>query len=96
MSQNEDKIKVGCHARDIYTGFEGIVIARTEWLYACDRVTIKPLKLDKDGKIQDTECFDVQQVEVLADKAPMISKDAVTAKTGGPADGPKREADPTR
>jgi len=82
------KIHVGDIARDSVTGFKGMVIARTEWLNGCARVTIQPQKL-KDGKTIDAETFDEQQVEVVRSKYHSPNRE-----TGGPRPTPIRQKDP--
>jgi hypothetical protein len=81
-------IQLGSRVRDVYTGFEGTAIARTEWLYGCARVSVEPTEL-KDGKVQDTVTFDEQRLEVLTDAAPIVSP-ASSATTGGPHPDPVR------
>jgi len=76
-------IKNGSQVKDIYTGYEGIVMARTEYLYGCTQVLIVPLDLDKDGKRLSGEWFDEQRIETIKKKAPKKSKES-KAKTGGP------------
>lgn len=51
---------LGDLARDSITGFEGVVIGITDWLYNCERVVIQPQKL-KDGKVIGDESFDIGQ-----------------------------------
>ncbi len=58
-------IKLGDRVRDIYTQFEGIATSRTEWLHGCDRVSINPTTLDKDGKVRERETFDDTRVELV-------------------------------
>jgi len=41
-------IKLGIRVKDSITGYEGVAIARTDWLYGCVRITIQG-DLDKDG-----------------------------------------------
>lgn len=55
--------------RDTITGFRGIAIARSIWLTGCDRITIQPKTLDKDGKIREQATFDEGTVEVIKVKA---------------------------
>jgi hypothetical protein len=74
-------IQLGSRVRDAYTGFEGIAVARTEWLYGCARVSVEPTEL-KDGKVQDMVAFDEQRLEVIRDAAPIVSP-ASSATTGG-------------
>ncbi len=84
------KIKLGDRVKDIYTGFEGIAASRTQWLHGCDRIGIEPTELDKDGKIQDSGCFDEQRVELVESAEPRVSKDSSTAEPGGPRPAPQR------
>lgn len=57
-------VKLGDRVRDLITGFEGIVVARCEWLYGCVRLTVQPEKL-KDGKQLETATFDEPQLKVM-------------------------------
>lgn len=57
-------IELGDKVKDIITGFEGIVVAKTEWLNGCVRCNIQPQKL-KDGKMLDTETIDEQQLRIV-------------------------------
>jgi hypothetical protein len=85
------KIELGDIARDRMTGFEGVVVARTEWLYGCSRLTLKPQGL-KDGKSIDTETFDEPQLErVIADAFERYPAPPSPApSTGGPRPEPAR------
>lgn len=62
-----DKIKVGDRVRDKITGFQGILIGRTQWLHGCDTVGIKPEKLH-DGKPIEAVWFDVLRLEIVETK----------------------------
>lgn len=86
-------IKLGSRVRDIYTGFEGIAIGRTDWLYGCSRIAIESTTLDKDGKVMDAQWFDEQRIEVVKKKQPIMSKDSKST-TGGPQNDPVRQNDP--
>jgi hypothetical protein len=84
-------IKLGDKVRDVVTGFEGIAIAKTEWLFGCIRFTVQPTKLD-NGKILDTATFDEPQLRSIeVDSYAMGSRD-----TGGPIPTPKQHPDPKR
>lgn len=75
-------IKLGVMAKDTISGFTGVVIAKTEWLYGCVRVGLAREETDKDGKVIRTEWFDEPQVKVVEGKK----------KTGkNPPGGPVRE-----
>lgn len=75
-------IKLGDRVRDTYTGFEGIAIGRTEWLYGCTRITIESTTL-KDGSPIKPESFDEQRIELIEAAEPKVS-DQSQATTGGP------------
>ena len=74
------KIKLGTTARDTLSGFEGVLVARTEWLYGCVRVGLAG-GVDKEGVPRDPFWFDEAQVEVV----PKKKVEPVRAATGGPS-----------
>jgi hypothetical protein len=84
MFGKKTEIKLGDVARDTISGFEGVVIGRTEWLNGCARWCLQPQKLH-DGKPIEGHWFDEPQVE-------RVKADAVLEiqKTGGPRSDPKR------
>ena len=73
------EIKLGDKVKDSVTGFKGIAIAITEYLNGCERVTLQPVGVDKDGKTYDCETFDLPQVELMVAK-----KVKRKTNTGGP------------
>ena len=95
------KIQLGDRVRDRITGFEGIVIGITDWLYQCRRPIVQPTKLDNDGKSMASESFDEDQLEVIEAGAfaPSVEEpqaEEAPKKTGGPRDTPSRRAEPRR
>lgn len=58
------KVQLGAKARDVVTGYTGIVVARTEWLYGCIRYVLQSQDM-KDGKPVDVHVVDEPGVEVL-------------------------------
>lgn len=88
------KLKLGQKARDTITGFTGVCVARTEWLYGCVRWTVQPQEL-KDGKPIESQTFDEPQLEAT-DPPPSLVARALAAATGGPVPEPKRHPGPTR
>ena len=83
-----NKIKLGVRAKDIVTGFTGIVYAKAKYLTGCNQFALKP-GVDEKGNIQDAHWFDEGALEYV-DKG--ISKEEVKAdKPGGPSnpDAPK-------
>ena len=73
------RVELGDRVRDRITGLEGIAVARTSWLYGCERITIQPERL-KDGKPLDTYTVDEPQIEVL--------KEGVAKRQPVPTHGP--------
>jgi len=84
----KNEITLGCKARDTISGFNGTVIAITNWLNGCVRITIAPNEL-KDGRRIESDTFDVEQVELVEAAPPRTN-----VPTGGPTIHPVRNADP--
>lgn len=92
------RVNLGDDAKDEISGFRGIVVARTEWLNGCARVTLQPRKLKPDGTMQLNETFDEMQITLVkagAVKAPKPEPEAPQhRRTGGPRPEPTRAHDP--
>lgn len=84
-----DRIGLGDLVRDRITGFEGIVIGRTEWLRGCDRVTVQGRELH-DGKPTEPVSFDVPDVELVQKSVVERDEAPPERKTGGPRPTPTR------
>jgi hypothetical protein len=85
------RIELGDIARDTISGFEGVVVAETNWLHSCRRLTLQPKKLH-DGNPVDNRTFDEPQCELVkARKAPLGLRN-----TGGPAPNPTQHRGPVR
>jgi len=82
------KIKLGEQVKDCITGFTGVVVARTEWLYGCVRLGVQSESLDDKGKVRDAIWFDEPQLKVI--KKQKFQAPNGSLVTGGPA----RESDP--
>jgi len=63
---------------DTISGFKGVVVAEYIYINGCTRCCVQP-KVDKDGKLPDTQTFDLPQLEVQKEKK-FIGK----LNTGGP------------
>ena len=84
-------VTLGDLAKDSITGFEGVVVAKTEWISGCDRLTLQPQRLDKEGGVKLTQTFDVTQL-VLVRKAVIVIAQPETAHvTSGKRGGPRPE-----
>lgn len=88
----------GDRVRDRVTGFEGMVVARTEWLNGCIRVQVAAEKIKDSGKPVEI-VFDEQQIEVLERDPHKLSgrqpKPAASAR-GGDRDDASRRPDSMR
>lgn len=84
------KIELGDTAKDIITGYKGVVVSRTDWLWACTRFGIQSKKL-KDGQPTDAQWFDEHQLEIVEKGTVDVSmfKNKTNPKDkGGPQDDP--------
>jgi len=88
-------IKNGDEVKDRVTGFQGIVVATTTWLNGCQRMSVQPQKL-KDGKIQETCSFDIEQLELVKTARVPGFEAQNRERTGGPCPDPVRRAEVRR
>lgn len=82
------KHELGKKAKDIVTGFEGIITSRSEFLTGCNRYGITP-KIGTDGKPIDAQWFDENQIE-LTGKGVVIAQTVAQRQKGGPQPNPKK------
>lgn len=54
---------LGHTVTDRITGFRGIVTGVVEYISGCNQALVGP-PVDKDGKIPDSQWFDVQRLEI--------------------------------
>lgn len=70
---------LGKQARDKVTGFEGIVIGYTEYLFGCNCYGLAPPAID--GKCPDTLWFDEGRIDIIGEG---VSPESVrVVKPGG-------------
>jgi len=84
-------IKLGNEVKDPITGFIGIAVAKTEWLWGCIRIGIES-KLDKDGKIIEIQWFDEPRLEIIG----FADKPKKAEENKKPSGGPQRESSARR
>ena len=60
------RVKLGQEVKDIVSGYIGIAMGVTTWMYGCRRVIVVPKDCLK-GKPQDGETFDEPQLEIISD-----------------------------
>ena len=61
---SKKKPALGDTVRHTITKFEGVVVGFTTWLNGCERLSVQPEGLDKDGKPRETSVFDIQELVV--------------------------------
>jgi len=90
MKNKHKNIPLGTKLRDKITDFEGVAIARVEYLNGCVQYHLKP-KIDKDGKLQEARPFDSQQLEIIkeTEKKEKIEKKEKGSLGGNMPDTPK-------
>ena len=78
------RIELGDRAKDLLTGFKGIAVSETQWIYGCRRIGIQPEELNKDGVPTPVEYFDEPQVELVEKGALAPIPQDSKASPGGP------------
>ncbi len=80
MEPKEFLFELGTMARDIITGFRGVIMAKTKWINNCVRYGVQSKTL-KDGKPVDELWFDEQRLEAVSEE---IEPVATKPGNGGP------------
>lgn len=80
------KFALGDKVKDRITGYAGVIICRSEWLYGCIRYVLQAKRI-KDGKITPTHVTDEGALDLV--EANSLAVPHVEA-TGGPRDDPAR------
>ncbi len=80
----QGKELLGFTLRDKVTGFMGVATGHVEYITGCNQVLLVP-KVDADGKLRESNWFDVQRCELLP------AEDHVTVDNGV-TPGPDKEA----
>ncbi len=80
--KTREDLPLGRRAKDMISGFTGVIEARTEWLNGCFRISIAPDRLDKDGNVIDSRTFDCEQIEVLPEQ--VVGEKPEKQRTNGP------------
>lgn len=79
MAETPTTVRPGDRVKDRISGTQGIVTARTEWLYGCVRITAQPEE-SKDGKpvdpfvIDEAQCI-VVEAQAVRDTRPAAKPD---------------------
>ena len=67
------KVELGCYAKDIVTGFKGVVISRVEYISSQPRVQIQSVGKDAE-KVYPSEWFDESRIIKVGTKKITINK----------------------
>ncbi len=81
-------LDLGDKVKDRITGFTGIAVGKTDWIYGCTRIGVQP-EMDKEGKLQEVQWFDILSLDVVEKNAinrqkNMEKETTEYVKTGGP------------
>lgn len=85
-------INLGDKVKDSVTGFVGIAIGRTVWLHGCNRITVQPEGVNKEGKTFESNSFDEPQLLVV--KKAKVKEGS--HNTGGPRQNVIQRSAPAR
>lgn len=85
------EVTLGKKYKDSISGFSGVAVARTTYLFNCVRVMLSPTKLKKDGDFLPDTWFD--EPVLVAVKSKKVIK---VKKSAGSIGGPSRAVAPSR
>ena len=63
-----NKINLGDKVKDPISGYVGIAVGKTTWLYGCTRISVQMKGFDKDGNLYPLQSFDEPQLKVMVSK----------------------------
>ena len=79
-------VELGDTAKDIVTGYEGVVTSHARYLTGCDQYAIQPTA--KGGTWSEGKWFDVNRLKVVKKGSVKIAKSKDPKQNGGPSDNP--------
>lgn len=85
------KYELGSKGKCRITGYEGTIVARTEWLYGCVRYVLQASKTQENGKPVEPLAVDEAGLELIEAAAPHVPPVG-----GGDPGMPTRQAEPSR
>lgn len=56
-------VQLGKKVKDAISGFEGIAIARCEYLFGCISIQVQPKGLTEEGKLKPASWIDEQRLD---------------------------------
>ena len=72
------KVELGVTVEDIITGFKGTVTGIVHYITGCDQALVAPRGLDSDGKIRDSNWYDIQRLKVDTTVARIVLDNSAT------------------
>lgn len=75
-------VKLGQAARDVITGFEGVVLGKAQYLTGCNQVLLMPRTLGEGGKRREGEWFDEQRVVAVGEEIMVLPGGADVSHPG--------------
>lgn len=84
--------ELGTNAKDMVTGFSGVIVGRAEYLGGGRRLAIQPTTLDAKGKPVEAEWFEAERI--VPDDKKTLFDDLPKAKPAEP--GKALEVDPQK
>lgn len=80
-------VQLGDRVKDTITGFSGIVIGVTDYLYGCKHVLVAPEGLTKEGKRLESDWLDEDRL-VVEKRGVVARPESAAVRAGGPATEP--------
>lgn len=77
------KFNNGDSVKDIITGYEGVIIGRTDWLTGCNTMGVLTREL-KEGKPQEPNWIDENRLNLINEKEVILNKKEQPIDPGGP------------
>lgn len=78
-------MELGITARDVITGFSGVITGRATYITGCDQYLIVPKSVD--GKQAESAWFDEQRLEIVPDARRIV---LINDRTGADKAAPKK------
>ena len=80
------RIQLGDEVRCRITGFTGIAVARTDWIFGCVRFGVQPQAMKEDGSgIHEAQWHDEASLERIGDGLAMEAHAEEGRDPGGPS-----------
>ncbi|KKL96597.1 hypothetical protein LCGC14_1842870 [marine sediment metagenome] len=78
------RFELGKEAKDVITGFKGLIVGYVEYLTGCNQYLVTP-PVDKEGKHVDSQWFDENRIELVGTEKAIVL-DPKKEKANGPCE----------